>query len=191
MNNNDIPHGTRSGYYYHKCRCLECKAANAKTMREWRQRNSLDPENKNIPHGTPSGYTNYMCRCDLCLKARRDYLTLWRAANPNKAMDYHRSRMKIINKIKLEAGCIECGFNEHPAALDFDHVRGEKLFCINERATTSMEKLLAEIEKCEVVCANHHRIRTANRQNTASLEEVVRDSETIRRLLRGETPPET
>lgn len=33
----EAPHGTHSRYCKHGCRCLACKAAHAKTNREWRQ----------------------------------------------------------------------------------------------------------------------------------------------------------
>jgi hypothetical protein len=42
--------------------------------------------------------------------------------------------------------------------MDFDHVRGEKLGCVPQMS--SVERILAEAAKCDVVCANCHRIRT-------------------------------
>jgi len=49
--------------------------------------------------------------------------------------------------------------------LDFDHIKGEKLFNLSEAVVdkTSMDKLICEMLKCEVVCANCHRIRTFSR----------------------------
>lgn len=46
--------------------------------------------------------------------------------------------------------------------MDFDHVRGEKELPIANALAHNVDlKLIAkEIEKCEVVCANCHRIRT-------------------------------
>lgn len=34
----DILHGTLNGYQYHRCRCVECKAARATYNREYRAR---------------------------------------------------------------------------------------------------------------------------------------------------------
>ena len=68
---------------------------------------------------------------------------------------------------KVSRGCVDCGYNKHPAALDFDHLpdRGRKLFPIGcGIANRSMDAIMAEIEKCEVVCSNCHRIRTATRR---------------------------
>jgi hypothetical protein len=58
--------------------------------------------------------------------------------------------------------CVDCGETD-PVVLEFDHLR-DKLFNISAGiAYKSWPLILAEIEKCEVVCANCHRRRTARR----------------------------
>jgi hypothetical protein len=50
-----------------------------------------------------------------------------------------------------------------PLVLDFDHL-GDKRFNISQALPDrNWAAILAEIEKCEVVCANCHRRRTARR----------------------------
>ncbi len=67
--------------------------------------------------------------------------------------------------LKVERGCADCGYNAHPAALDFDHLPGaEKVAGLSTLANAAWARVLEEIAKCEVVCANCHRIRTANRR---------------------------
>jgi AcrR family transcriptional regulator len=70
-----------------------------------------------------------------------------------------------IQAIKLEAGCADCHYNGHPAALDFDHLAGtEKMFTIGSAGSGhAWRDVLLEIAKCDVVCANCHRIRTDGR----------------------------
>jgi hypothetical protein len=68
---------------------------------------------------------------------------------------------KFISEFKLKIGCKDCGYNKHHAALDFDHIKGNK--SINVSHAKSINSALKEIEKCEVVCSNCHRIRTYNR----------------------------
>lgn len=69
-----------------------------------------------------------------------------------------------FQQIKLARGCADCGFRGHPAALEFDHLPGAvKLYRIAAMAGLKRELVDAEIAKCEVVCANCHRVRTANR----------------------------
>lgn len=50
--------------------------------------------------------------------------------------------------------------------MDFDHVQGVKVGNVGKMVNeaVSVETLMAEIAKCEVVCANHHRIRTFERK---------------------------
>ena len=73
----------------------------------------------------------------------------------------------FTDKIKLESGCVDCGYNAHPRALEFDHLPGtEKVANISElvRRRTPLDILAAEIAKCEVVCANCHAERTHQRK---------------------------
>ena len=47
--------------------------------------------------------------------------------------------------------------------LDFDYVNGNKVGNVGYVYAFSLERLIAEIEKCEVVCSNCHRHRTVAR----------------------------
>src|SRR5262245_59263926 len=68
----------------------------------------------------------------------------------------------LITEYKLARGCTDCGYRAHAAALDLDHLPGfEKR--ANVGRLFSREAILAELAKCEVVCANCHRIRTGQR----------------------------
>lgn len=64
--------------------------------------------------------------------------------------------------------CADCSGAFPLVCMDFDHVRGEKLFTISSSyVNVSMAVLLEEIAKCDVVCANCHRIRTSKRVSEA------------------------
>ena len=80
-------------------------------------------------------------------------------------------KMKEIHEYQMEKGCMDCGYREHPAALEFDHVTGTKLFNIGEQmGKKSRQQLWEEVAKCDVVCANCHNIRTANRLRRVEIE---------------------
>jgi hypothetical protein len=70
-----------------------------------------------------------------------------------------------INQFKRHP-CADCGGEFPPYLMDFDHVSGDKLddICGMRMRTVSREAIRAEIEKCEVVCANCHRARTHARR---------------------------
>ncbi len=58
--------------------------------------------------------------------------------------------------------CEDCDKSFPPYVMDWDHVRGEKKFVLSATLANniSRERILAEIAKCDLVCANCHRIRT-------------------------------
>jgi hypothetical protein len=59
--------------------------------------------------------------------------------------------------------CIDCGQND-PVVLEFDHLR-DKAFNIGAALSRrNWQTILDEMAKCEVVCANCHRRRTALRR---------------------------
>ena len=80
-------------------------------------------------------------------QARRDAIRAW------------------INALKSSLGCKDCGYNQNPLVLQFDHLR-DKVEAVSVLVSNQAPKtsILKEIEKCEVVCANCHMIRTALRR---------------------------
>lgn len=71
----------------------------------------------------------------------------------------------IVNEIK-KAPCLDCG-NSYPSiCMDFDHRPGvDKRAGISDlvKKCCSLDVLEAELAKCDLVCANCHRIRTWKR----------------------------
>lgn len=69
---------------------------------------------------------------------------------------------------KKSEPCADCGGTFHPAAMQFDHLPGKvKLFEVATGvASRSRVSVLAEIAKCELVCANCHAIRTHERRQS-------------------------
>ena len=74
---------------------------------------------------------------------------------------YHRQRQMLAD-IKIQTGCCDCGYKGHATALDFDHKEPKlKSFSLSKAyGQYSDERLLAEVAKCDVRCANCHRVRT-------------------------------
>ena len=61
--------------------------------------------------------------------------------------------------------CVDCGATD-PVVLEFDHV-GEKRFEIGTGFDEKRwQSILDEMKQCEVVCANCHRRRTAERRRS-------------------------
>ncbi len=88
--------------------------------------------------------------------------------NPDDQKEWWRKRRNEIRRILEEAKakpCSDCGGEFHVAAMQFDHVRGDKRFNIGEATamSPSLKTLHEEIEKCDIVCANCHAVRTYER----------------------------
>lgn len=68
---------------------------------------------------------------------------------------------------KRDVPCMDCDNRFPPYCMDFDHRDGEtKEFNVSQMLRAqSWSKFIAEIEKCDVVCSNCHRKRTAKRSN--------------------------
>lgn len=79
-----------------------------------------------------------------------------------------QARMLAITDEAKDVPCLDCGGRFLPCAMDFDHRPGEeKVMSVAQLVTRGNEaKLRAEIAKCDVVCANCHRVRTWLRQRS-------------------------
>lgn len=80
-----------------------------------------------------------------------------------------KSSLKSERRLWLDSlkskPCSDCGSSYPPESMDFDHITGEKVYGICQMYTCKKERILLEVSKCELVCANCHRIRTAMRAN--------------------------
>lgn len=87
----------------------------------------------------------------------------------NARIHEHRAR---IAAFKVRMQCADCTDGETwPACvLQLDHRPGtEKVREVSKMFSLSWDKIAAEISKCDVVCANHHALRTeARRRGTLS-----------------------
>lgn len=76
-----------------------------------------------------------------------------------------RERARELDALK-DVPCFDCGVRYPPYVMDFDHRNPEEKFSgLNLMKTYSRTKVLEEIAKCDVVCANCHRERTNARRN--------------------------
>jgi len=84
-----------------------------------------------------------------------------------------RLRQKEYLDTLKDKPCVDCGLRFPPECMDFDHLPGqEKVLALSlaRKNGWSDDKLRQETEKCEIVCANCHRIRTANRKTILASE---------------------
>jgi hypothetical protein len=92
----------------------------------------------------------------------RDYYTRNKTSYIERIRN-RRARLRIELDALKAAPCADCGKRYPPYVMDFDHRDPtKKAFSIahSDDVTTSMRRLLSEIAKCDLVCANCHRERT-------------------------------
>jgi hypothetical protein len=98
-------------------------------------------------------------------KNHRVYADEHHEEEAQRAAKKHAETMEWLDSLK-DAPCTDCGKKYPAICMDWDHVKPGKVKNIAAfKGSTSRATILAEIEKCELVCANCHRIRTANRGN--------------------------
>lgn len=84
----------------------------------------------------------------------KEYYRLRNKENDRKTREY-------IRKVK-DVPCSDCGLKYPYYVMDFDH-KENKVFNLNQAKRKGINKIKLEISKCDVVCANCHRIRTHKR----------------------------
>jgi 5-methylcytosine-specific restriction endonuclease McrA len=84
--------------------------------------------------------------------------------NAAKELNVERNIKFIIDYYKTHR-CVSCN-ESNPLVLEFDHLRDKK-YAISDLIAggLSIQILKEEIEKCQVLCANCHRIKTAIQLN--------------------------
>ncbi len=84
-------------------------------------------------------------------------------------------RARLYSQEAKKVPCVDCGISYPYYVMDFDH-REEKTTEINKlvKGGPSLKTLQKEIDKCDVVCSNCHRIRTFNRMYPPVLQSEER-----------------
>lgn len=107
------------------------------------------------------------------LRRRREYAARHRAKNPEataaRQLQYNQQAREkareFVIALKTSTPCADCGGFFHHVAMDFDHVRGKKFKAVAQMvgAAYPVANIAKEVAKCDLVCANCHRIRTWTR----------------------------
>lgn len=108
-------------------------------------------------------HTTSSSRCPPCHNA---YQKAYYKKNPDSIRNSSNQRKKrnreLIQQLK-SVPCKDCNETYPWYVMDFDHLRDKK-FDVSRMSNYSVEQIMEEVGKCEVVCANCHRERTFSRK---------------------------
>jgi phosphopantetheinyl transferase (holo-ACP synthase) len=142
-----------------KSRCATCK--------EWLSVDEFSIRNKK---------TGVLQR--LCKECMRPYRRKWYRKHHEeqvaRTLANRLAKKEAIRDMKSNP-CTDCGQTFHWAVMDFDHLDGkekESSVSVMVQNGVSMDRILAEISKCELVCSNCHRLRTWNRLDETERERI-------------------
>ena len=97
-------------------------------------------------------------------------------ANKPKYLEKNRRRRRelkdYVNKIKSSTPCKDCGRSYPYYVMDFDHLHSKIDLIGKFVSSINKSALLRELKKCEVVCANCHRIRSYKQSLISSRSSV-------------------
>lgn len=142
---------------------------------------------KNIEEFRPNktkkdGYQHYCIECDKVFQKEwyiKNKERLIKKAKENNTKNAVEMRQLVLDYLKHNS-CVRCG-ESNILVLEFDHLKDKK-FNIAQLANKWKEELLAEMAKCQVLCANCHKIKTHEQRNTYKWrysQEIRQDSAKI------------
>lgn len=103
-----------------------------------------------------------------CKSCRREYSRKHYQMQKEYYTAKNTKRKKVSHNyvwdVKVKSKCVRCGF-DNPAALDFHHRDSTtKEFSISKAYAKGigLDRIKKEIAKCDILCANCHRIEHCN-----------------------------
>ena len=107
-------------------------------------------------------------------EATRKYHRGWYAAHAEQRRREIRDRRRRLRDMVFRAKqkpCADCKQEYPHYVMDFDHLDGDEKVASPLTLVmlgASEARIMAEMAKCEVVCANCHRVRTWSRRQRVS-----------------------
>jgi hypothetical protein len=149
-------------------------------MRRCSRCGETKPDNEFASNPSSNGRRDVYCR-----PCRADYKQEHYRANRQRYLDQNRQRKaarleenmrRLVDYLRLHP-CVDCGERD-VLVLEFDHLRDKAFGISNAIAYRSWRHIEREIAKCEVVCANCHRRRTARRGRFMRMAIAVAERDT-------------
>lgn len=136
--------------------CTKCAVVKDLSLFAW----------KSMEHGTRQSY---------CLGCQKIASRAHYCANKSDYLDKNKRQKASLQEwyqsLKRGKPCVDCQGVFHIQAMEYDHLpEFKKEMCVSEmvRRSCGKRRILDEIAKCELICANCHAARTASRSSNLS-----------------------
>lgn len=94
-------------------------------------------------------------------KHYRDNIELYAQRNRQR----RSAKEQLVEDLKTNGFCTDCNLQYHFCQMQYDHVDSDKIASVSDLIRNgTMQQVLDEINKCELVCANCHSLRTWKRK---------------------------
>ena len=121
--------------------------------------------------------SNGKTRFGECKKCQIERAKAWKAKHPERVRQNQLSWRADIHDLFIEkfaSGCIDCGCDDI-YTLELDHRDPkQKKFSIGSWKVVNRERLLAEMDKCDVRCSRCHKRKTSSAMNDWRHKEMQR-----------------
>lgn len=169
--------------------CKLCAKARVKAWRDANHQRSLDSHKawreahpQKVKENNQAWYASHR-QAEI---ARTTALAKGNRARVNASQNARANQRRQLIQSAKSGPCLDCGETFPHYCMDLDHVRGEKRQILAWMYTYSAGAILSEIQKCDLVCANCHKIRTDSRRPRTK---VKRRLEFNQRLLPFKSKP--
>ncbi|HKH41996.1 MAG TPA: hypothetical protein VKA41_09085 [Solirubrobacterales bacterium] len=132
-------------------KCGRCGELKPIELFAWRRKRKRQRDNMCAPCRSAYGREHYLAN-------RQKYID----AEARRKQERAERRTRYLIEFFRDHPCADCGETD-PVVLEFDHLRDKRLEVTNQFASRNWQEILDEIAKCDVVCANCHKRRTARR----------------------------
>ena len=106
----------------------------------------------------------YLTNREKKIQRAKEYYVANKGICSKKKGTHRQVKRDFLRRYKLTAQCFDCGYADHPDALQFDHIAHNKHENVSHMTGYSWNRILTEVTKCVVRCANCHFIITHNRK---------------------------
>ncbi len=106
-------------------------------------------------------------RVHQCKQCVADNSAAWyqdNRARMKRVRSRHATKLRAEYHSLKDQPCADCGGRFPHYVMEFDHVRGTRNTPVARLQKSARSRLRAEVQKCDLVCANCHKVRTHRRR---------------------------